>query len=108
MLQPDQIKQYERDGYYIARGLFTEDEVREYRSHFMTLRKNSYVGDFAGVPITSSATAPGEERPDPLQKYPRMIHMHRWDDLSLSWMLDKRICGYLTALLRAEPYAVQT
>src|SRR5690606_34479632 len=45
---------------------------------------------------------------DPLLKYPRMIHMHRWDQTSLDWMLDKRIRDAMVDLVGKEPYAVQT
>lgn len=45
---------------------------------------------------------------DPLKRFPRMIHMHRWDQASLRWLLDKRIADILTTLLGNEPYAVQT
>jgi ectoine hydroxylase-related dioxygenase (phytanoyl-CoA dioxygenase family) len=38
-----------------------------------------------------------------------MIHMHRWDDTSLRWMVDPRINTHIQALTGAgEPYAVQT
>ena len=56
-------------------------------------------GDSAGVDVGGN---------DPLKKFPRMIHMHRWDNASLNWMLDPRIATTLTALMGAEPYAVQT
>jgi phytanoyl-CoA hydroxylase len=95
-----EIAQYQQDGYIVARGLFSDAEVARYRDHYMTLReRGSYPGDTAGVDIGSS---------DPLKRYPRMIHMHRWDQLSLDWMIDERINSWLTALLGSEPYAVQT
>lgn len=59
----------------------------------------SYPGDSAGVDNDSN---------DPLKKYPRMIHMHRWDELSLNWMLDSRLRECMTDMLGREPYAVQT
>jgi ectoine hydroxylase-related dioxygenase (phytanoyl-CoA dioxygenase family) len=37
-----------------------------------------------------------------------MIHMHRWDETSLRWMIDGRLNECMTALLGREPYAVQT
>jgi ectoine hydroxylase-related dioxygenase (phytanoyl-CoA dioxygenase family) len=37
-----------------------------------------------------------------------MIHMHRWDEISLRWMIDARLNQVMTALLGQEPYAVQT
>lgn len=115
MLTDAQMEQYRRDGYYVARGLFSAEEVALYRSHFMELRRqNAYEGDFAGVPIKrivgSAATGDliPDDAPDPLQQYPRMIHMHRWDETSLKWMIDDRLRDHLTALLGVEPFAVQT
>jgi phytanoyl-CoA hydroxylase len=91
---------FERNGYVVARGLFSQEEVERYRDHFMTLRKHgSYPGDMAGVNAQSN---------DPLKRYPRMIHMHRWDEVSLQWVIDERINACLTHLLGREPYAVQT
>jgi hypothetical protein len=91
---------YERDGYYLARGLFGAAEVTRLRDHYMALRAaGSYPGDFGGVDPASN---------DPLKRFPRMIHMHRWDELSLRWMIDARLNEVMTALLGREPYAVQT
>jgi ectoine hydroxylase-related dioxygenase (phytanoyl-CoA dioxygenase family) len=91
---------YQTNGYVVVPQLFSPDEVERYREHYMTLRRHgSYPGDHAGVDVTSS---------DPLKRYPRMIHMHRWDETTLQWMLDARINRWLTGLLGREPYAVQT
>jgi phytanoyl-CoA hydroxylase len=91
---------YQEHGYVVAEGLFDQDEVARYREHFMTLRRHgAYPGDLVGADPASN---------DPLKRYPRMIHMHRWDDVSLSWMIDARINASLTGLLGREPYAVQT
>lgn len=91
---------YTEDGYCVARGLFSADECRDYISHYMDLRvKGAYPGDHVGV---------DPEENDPLKRYPRMIHMHRWDDVSLDWMTDDRIDRWLTALIGSEPLAVQT
>jgi phytanoyl-CoA hydroxylase len=100
MLTQTQIEDFKRDGYTVARGLFTAEEVAAYRDHFMQLReKGTYPGDFAGVDLTSA---------DPLKRYPRMIHMHRWDKTSLQFLTDSRVRASLTDLLTTEPYAVQT
>ena len=97
----EQISEYQEKGFVIARGLFSQEEVAHYREHYTALRENgtAYPGDFAGLDLTSS---------DPLKRYPRMIHMHRWDTLSRHWLMDERINHWLTALLGCEPYAVQT
>jgi phytanoyl-CoA hydroxylase len=87
-------------GYVRVAGLFSADEVAAFRDHFMTLRKHgAYPGDLAGVDARSN---------DPLRRYPRMIHMHRWDEVSLRWVLDPRLAACLTGLLGRAPYAVQT
>ena len=94
------VRRFQETGYVIASGLFNQEEVQSYREHFMQMRAaGTYPGDFAGVDLTSS---------DPLKRYPRMIHMHRWDDISLGWMLDERLNDWMTDLLGVEPYVVQT
>ncbi|HXF64842.1 MAG TPA: phytanoyl-CoA dioxygenase family protein [Caldilineaceae bacterium] len=99
-IRPTDVEQFQRDGYVVARGLFSAKEVAHYRDHYMALRAaGSYPGDTAGVDIGSN---------DPLKRYPRMIHMHRWDEVSLRWLIDGRINRWLTGLLGIEPYAVQT
>ncbi len=116
MVATNEIEQYQREGYAVARGLFSPQEVAFYRAHFMTLREGQeHPGDFVGVPIErilGDSAKTGdllyEDKPDPLKQYPRMIHMHRWDETSLNWLIEPRINEHLTALLGAEPYAVQT
>jgi phytanoyl-CoA hydroxylase len=100
MLAPDQLQFFNDNGYFLARGLFRPDEVKFYLDHYMRLRETgTYPGDMSGVDIGSQ---------DPLKKYPRMIHMHRWDETSLAWLIDPRINTHLTALAGREPIAVQT
>jgi phytanoyl-CoA hydroxylase len=94
-------RSFEEQGYAVARGLFTPREADFLRDHLMQLRAaGTYPGDVVGVDTRSH---------DPLKKYPRMIHMHRWDDVARAWLLDPRLAETLTALLDGrEPYAVQT
>jgi len=91
---------YEKQGYVVARKLFTSDEVTSLREYYMQLRaQGPHPGDLVGVDASSE---------DPLKRYPRMIHMHHWDETSLRWLLDTRLNHVLTSLLEQEPYAVQT
>ena len=100
MVTIEQKKHFDEQGYLILRGLFSKQEAENYLEHYMKLRaEGSKPGDSSGVDFGSN---------DPLKKYPRMIHMHRWDQASLDWMIDKRIADTLTALLNEEPYGVQT
>jgi phytanoyl-CoA hydroxylase len=108
------VEQFKHSGYSVISGIFSPQEVEFYRAHFMELREGqSHPGDFEGVPRIIGNTAKTgdllyDDRPDPLKQYPRMIHMHRWDEISLKWLLDPRINEKLTAFLGREPYAVQT
>ena len=91
---------FQERGYVNVSGLFSDDEVTYLRQHYMELRRNgSYPGDHAGVDTSDE---------DPLKRFPRMIHMHRWDQTSLEWMLDPRLGAAFRQLLGEEPLAVQT
>lgn len=94
---------FDERGYYVARGLFSPEEVSTFLSHFMRL--NAERQDAASAQLDPAA-AGGQV--DPLKLYPRMLQMHRWDALSLGYLIDPRINEVLTTLLGAEPYAVQT
>jgi phytanoyl-CoA hydroxylase len=100
MIIPAHKQAFDREGYLIYPQLFSKEETQQLITHFMELRQQGqYPGDFAGVDLNSS---------DPLKKFPRMIHMHRWDELSLRWLLDQRIVLALAGLMNQEPFAVQT
>jgi len=91
---------YQDNGYVVIGDLFTPDEVIGYREHYMALRRHgSHPGDLVGADPASN---------DPLKRYPRMIHMHRWDEVSLHWLIDQRLNLCLSGLLGREPFAVQT
>jgi len=98
--QEQHKKQFDEAGFVVVRGLFTPEEVAFYREHYMQMRENG------NVPGDTHIANPGVS--DPLLRYPRMLQMHRWDDVSLKWLLDPRISAVLTGLLGREPYAVQT
>jgi hypothetical protein len=101
MLDDRAKRSFDEQGFLIARGLFDLKEACVSRDHFMRLREaGSYPGDVVGVDPSSD---------DPLRAYPRMIHMHRWDDASLAWLLEPRLAQALSMLLGGrEPFAVQT
>ncbi len=100
MVGQEYVDGFQRDGYVIVRELFSREEVAAYRDHFMRLRAaGTYPGDFAGVDLSDA---------DPWKRYPRLIHMHRWDELSLQWLLDDRLRATLHAFLGGDPFAVQT
>lgn len=91
---------FEKNGFVVARALFSNEETEQLRQHFMELRASGPLpGDFAGVDLSSS---------DPLKAFPRMVHMHHWDETSRKWLLDVRLDQALGALLGVPPLAVQS
>jgi hypothetical protein len=91
---------YQKNGYATARALFSRDEVASLIDQYMHLRRvGSYAGDFSGVDAADD---------DPLKAFPRMIHMHRWDQVSLDWMIDGRIGSWLEYFTGRPALAVQT
>lgn len=99
-ITPQQIEQFKNEGYVVIPQLFSAGEAAFYLDHFMRLRENGrYEGDWEGIDADSD---------DPLKKYPRMIHMHRWDRVSRDWLLENRLRLALSALMQEEPLAVQT
>lgn len=105
MIAPQLVQDFQENSYALVRGLLSSEEVEFYKHHYMDLRhKGEYAGDFAGVKSSDENI----NRADPLQEYPRMIHMHRWDVATRRWLLDERIRQCLNAFLGRDPYAVQS
>ena len=82
--------------------MFGEAEVQAVRRTFDQIAQ-------AGRPIEGhwSPSLDPEEK-DPLKRYPRVMHPHRFDPLSMSILLDERIRRVLLDLLGEEPVAAQT
>ena len=92
-------EQWQRDGFVLAKGLFSNEEVERIREHFMAWNASDRKEDFDKVDPTGH---------DPLAKFPRIIHPHRKDPLSLDFMLDSRLRDIMTDFLGEEPLAAQT
>ena len=93
-------QQFLDDGYVVAPGLFDAPEIDRIRAHFMELNRQGHGWD------GDNNTLLGDD--DPLKAYPRLVHPHRFDRLSMNWLLDDRLRHWTTALLGRQPYAAQT
>jgi phytanoyl-CoA hydroxylase len=105
MIGDRECVEYQDQGYVIARGLFSDDEVQRYLDHYMAMHEHESATDNQSLGDASSV---GANDNDPLKRWPRLMQMHRRDEASLRWLLDTRLNQCLTALLGREPYAVQT
>jgi phytanoyl-CoA hydroxylase len=91
------VNEFAAQGYTVARGLFSLDEVQRLRQHFLMINQE-HRRDADNIADPS----------DPLALYPRVMQPHRWDETSLHWMIDERLNDWLTHILVREPFAVQT
>lgn len=100
MISAEQRAAYDQNGFLIVPGLFSKTEAKRYLEYYMELRHHERANPDRHIR--------NPKKRDPLLDYPRLMQMHRWDDVTLTWMLDPRINECMTALLDREPLAVQT
>ncbi|MCY4145706.1 MAG: phytanoyl-CoA dioxygenase family protein [Chloroflexi bacterium] len=100
MNQHELAQHFQSEGFVVVPGLFAASEIDHIKAHFMQLNAqgHGYAGDRPALL--------GDD--DPLAAYPRLVHPHRFDKLSLDWLLDERLRHWTTALLARQPYAAQT
>lgn len=91
---------FRRQGWHLVPALFSPTEVAYYREHYMYLHATRDGGH--GRENFDPASD------DPLERFPRMGMMHRWDDVTAAWLIEPRLARILAALLGRAPYAVQT
>ncbi|MEZ0326191.1 MAG: phytanoyl-CoA dioxygenase family protein [Fimbriimonas sp.] len=99
-VSPSAVKHFAENGYAIARGLFSGEEVSFLKKYFTDMVERGGDGWAEGGVDPLHA--------DPLKRYPRLLQPHRGDQVAMDYMIDARINEWLTALLSREPLAVQT
>lgn len=91
--------QWESEGFVLVSSVFSPEETALIRDHFMEWNASDRKEDFDKVDPSGQ---------DPLAEYPRIIHPHRSDALSLGFLLDERLRTTLLKFLPEEPLAAQT
>ncbi len=90
---------FDRDGFAVARSLFSEDEVAEIKETFDRLNQaGTNVGFDDGI----------RDPNDPLYQYPRIVHPHRFNPVARRYMLHPGVIECLLALFGEEPVATQS
>ena len=106
-LSPQQLESWEQNGFLLVSGLFSPEEVVRIRDHFMHIQRDAQIPDSPlrekYAPL-SSEVANG----DILKEFPRVMHPHKWDELSKQQMLDARLQAILRDLFGDEPLAAQS
>ena len=93
---PEQCEFYRTEGYLIVRALWSAQEIADLKQVIDGLAA-------AGRPIPGywepKLNPDGTLDPDPLKRYPRMLHLHRHQPIGLRMMLDPRIGAVARALM---------
>lgn len=92
--------EFERDGFVIVRGLLPPEEVDLIRNRFEEIWSQGVPGQFE--------QHDGDFQNSCEKGYPRVIHPHRFDELSKRYLLDPRLIEIVRELLDDEPVAAQT
>lgn len=100
ILSEEQKRQFERDGYLIVKGLFDEVQIREIEDTFEAIGNTMVPGYFE--PYLSGDTV------DPLKRYPRVMHPHRFNEIAKKYMLHAPVLSVLEDLYEEPPLAAQS
>ncbi|MFB9328894.1 phytanoyl-CoA dioxygenase family protein [Paenibacillus aurantiacus] len=100
VLTDEQLASFEKEGYLIVRRLWSEDEVDEIKRTFEAIGAQPVPGFFE--PDLSGAAD------DPLKRYPRVMHPHRFDAVSKKYMLHPGVLAILEDLYGEEALAAQS
>jgi phytanoyl-CoA hydroxylase len=96
--------QFAREGYALARGLFSAVEVEEIRTLFARMHAESVPGYYE-----PRKPRDGVENPDdPLFQYPRVMMPHRFNARAKEFMLHPGVAAHLRAFFGQEPVATQS
>ncbi|MCZ6680458.1 MAG: phytanoyl-CoA dioxygenase family protein [Candidatus Poribacteria bacterium] len=99
-LTNEQIRQYKETGFVVVPGLFDSATVQQMIEHYMKRRaEGPKPGDTGGTT---------DHPEDPNHKYPRMINMHNWDELTKRWATAAGLLEVVEALIGDKSVLLQT
>ena len=101
-LSVEQKDRFEADGYLVVKGVFDPLEVEEIRETFQKIGNTTIPGYFE--PELSGAT----EGVDPLKRYPRVMHPHRFNPIAKKYMLHPTVLAIMNDLYGEEALAAQS
>ena len=106
-LAPAQIEAWQRDGFLLVSGLFAPAEIDELRAHFMAMQRAA-LDENSPLRSKYQPLSMAQADGDILKHYPRVMHPHKFDEISKARMLDARMGEVLAQLMGAEPIAAQS
>lgn len=90
-LSADDVTHFHREGWVVLRGAIPRARVQPMIDHYMELRaQGPKPGDMGGDPRNAT---------DPLNRFPRFINQHAWDESSRRWCADPALVGAASAVI---------
>ncbi|MBB6729914.1 phytanoyl-CoA dioxygenase family protein [Cohnella zeiphila] len=99
-LTQEQKSKFDTEGYVIVKGLFSEEDLAAIDRAFDDIGNRTVPGHFE--PDLNPATS------DPLKRYPRVMHPHRFDETSMKYLLHPPVMDVLADLYGEEALAAQS
>ncbi|ANE48193.1 phytanoyl-CoA dioxygenase [Paenibacillus swuensis] len=99
-LTQEQKEHFDKEGYLIVKGLFSQEDVATIERTFEEISHQVVPGYFE--PVLDGETE------DPLKRYPRVMHPHRYNETAMRYMLHKPVLAVLEDLYGEEAYAAQS
>ncbi len=100
VLTEEQLRQFQSEGYVIVKHLFLPEEVAELEETFARISEGAIPGHFE--PVLDA------DKEDPLKRYPRVMHPHRFNDTARKYMLHKPVLDVLEVLYGERALAAQS
>lgn len=99
-LTKEQKQHFETEGYLIVKGLFSKENLAEIDETFEGISHHTVPGYFE-----PDLEANGS---DPLKRYPRVMHPHRFNETAKKYMLHQPVLEVLADLYEEEALAAQS
>ncbi|GIP16650.1 protein involved in biosynthesis of mitomycin antibiotics/polyketide fumonisin [Paenibacillus montaniterrae] len=100
VLSEEQKQQFENEGFLIVKGVFTQQQLSEIEETFEEISQKVVPGFFE--PDLSNASG------DPLKRYPRVMHPHRFNETAKKYMLHPQVLEILQDLYGEPALAAQS
>ncbi|MCQ6559473.1 phytanoyl-CoA dioxygenase family protein [Paenibacillus mendelii] len=99
-LTEEQKQLFDTEGYLVVKGLFSGGDLATIEHTFEVMSNQTIPGYFE--PDLSSGVD------DPLKRYPRVMHPHRFNETAMQYMLHKPVIDVLADLFGEEVLAAQS
>lgn len=100
VLSDEQLEQFRKEGFIIVKGLFGSGELTEISDTFEQIAEQRIPGYFE--PDLEAG------KDDPLKRYPRVMHPHRFNETARKYMLHAPVMEVLHDLYGEEALAAQS